>query len=168
MANGAAGGETIRADTPGAAQFGEALLALCMEMARKLASDGEGASHLITVEVSNAASLADARNVAHTVALSSLVKTAVAGNDPNWGRILVAAGRSGSPVEPTKTSVTLQGVPLFDRGVVLDFDEEDVHEKMKQTEVVIGIELGAGDSRATAWGCDLTVDYVHINADYRT
>jgi glutamate N-acetyltransferase/amino-acid N-acetyltransferase len=168
MANGAAGGETIRAGTPEASQFGEALLALCTEMARKLAADGEGASHLITVEVTGAASLAEARNVAHTVALSSLVKTAVAGNDPNWGRILVAAGRSGSPVAPQKTSVTLQGVPLFDRGVVLDFDEDEVHEKMKQAEVIIGIELGAGDSSATAWGCDLTTDYVHINADYRT
>ncbi|HEU0075631.1 MAG TPA: bifunctional glutamate N-acetyltransferase/amino-acid acetyltransferase ArgJ [Dehalococcoidia bacterium] len=168
MANGAAGGETIRSGTPEAGQFGEALLALCTELARKLAADGEGASHLITVEVGGAASLAEARNVAHTVALSSLVKTAVAGNDPNWGRILVAAGRSGSPVMAGKTSVTLQGVPLFDRGVVLDFDEEDVHEKMKRTEVVIGIELGAGDASATAWGCDLTIDYVHINADYRT
>ena len=168
MANGAAGGETIRAGTQQAQEFAEALLMLCTELSRKLAADGEGATHLITVEVSGAASRAEARNVAHTVALSSLVKTAVAGNDPNWGRILVAAGRSGSPVAPAKTSVTLQGVQLFECGVALEFDEEEVHEKMKRPEVVIGIDLGVGDAKATAWGCDLTVDYVHINADYRT
>jgi glutamate N-acetyltransferase/amino-acid N-acetyltransferase len=106
--------------------------------------------------------------VAKTVALSSLVKTAVAGNDPNWGRILVAAGRSGSPLEPTKTSVTLQGEVLFDRGKVLPFDEEALHALMKQDEVVITIDLGSGVARATSWGCDLTTEYVHINADYRT
>ena len=168
MANGAAGGETIGAGTPEAAQFGEALLFLCTELSRKLARDGEGATHLITVEVAGAVSLAEARDVAHTLALSSLVKTAVAGNDPNWGRILVAAGRSGAQVGARRTQVRLQGVPLFDKGIVLDFDEEDVHERMKQDEVVIEIDLGLGSGAATAWGCDLTTDYVHINADYRT
>ncbi len=168
MANGAADGETIRAGTPEAKQFEEALLMVCTELSRKLAADGEGASHLITVEVTGAASVEAARNVGRTVALSSLVKTAVAGNDPNWGRILVAAGRSGSEVAPVKTSVTLQGVVLFERGVVLAFDEDAVFEKMKQKEVVIEIDLGLGSAAATAWGCDLTADYVHINADYRT
>ena len=168
MANGGAGGEMIGAGTLEAAQFGEALLFLCTELSRKLARDGEGATHLITVEVTGAVSLAEARDVAHTLALSSLVKTAVAGNDPNWGRILVAAGRSGAQVDARRTQVRLQGVPLFDKGIVLDFDEEDVHERMKQDEVVIEIDLGLGSGAATAWGCDLTTDYVHINADYRT
>jgi glutamate N-acetyltransferase/amino-acid N-acetyltransferase len=168
MANGAAGGETIRAGTPAAEQFRAALAEVCTQLSRKLARDGEGASHLITVAVSRAITPEEARDVAKTVALSSLVKTAVAGNDPNWGRILVAAGRSGSTVEPAKTSVTLQGVALFDRGTVLAFDEHAVHELMKQEEVVIEIDLGLGDASATAWGCDLTTEYVHINADYRT
>jgi glutamate N-acetyltransferase/amino-acid N-acetyltransferase len=168
MANGAAGGETIRAGTPGAAQFKEALLYLCTELSRKLARDGEGATHLLTVDVKGSTSLREAREVARTLALSSLVKTAVAGNDPNWGRILVAAGRSGAQVDPKRTSVRLQGVPLFERGAVLEFDEEGVHERMKQDEVVIEVDLGLGDESATAWGCDLTTDYVHINADYRT
>jgi glutamate N-acetyltransferase/amino-acid N-acetyltransferase len=168
MANGAAGGDTIRPGTPGAAQFKEALLFVCTELARKLARDGEGATHLLTVNVKGAASLREAREVARTLALSSLVKTAVAGNDPNWGRILVAAGRSGAQVDPKRTSVRLQGVPLFERGAVLEFDEEGVHERMKQDEVVIEVDLGLGDGAATAWGCDLTTDYVHINADYRT
>ena len=168
MANGAAGGEPIRAGTPEAVQFKAALIEVCTQLSRKLARDGEGASHLLTVEVTSAATEAIARNVAKTVALSSLVKTAVAGNDPNWGRILVAAGRSGSPLEPTKTSVTLQGEVLFDRGRVLPFDEEALHALMKQDEVVITIDLGSGAARATSWGCDLTTEYVHINADYRT
>jgi glutamate N-acetyltransferase/amino-acid N-acetyltransferase len=168
LANGAAGGETIRAGTRAESRFREALLALCTQLAREIARDGEGASHLITVEVRRAASVAEARDLAHTIALSSLVKTAVAGNDPNWGRILVAAGRSGARVEAQKTTVKLQGVTLFDRGVVLPFDEHAVHEKMKQDEVVIELALGLGDGAATAWGCDLTTEYVHINADYRT
>jgi glutamate N-acetyltransferase/amino-acid N-acetyltransferase len=168
MANGAAGGDPIRAGTPDAAQFRAALMTVCTELSRKLARDGEGASHLITVSVTGAATEAAARNVARTVALSSLVKTAVAGNDPNWGRILVAAGRSGSPVDATTTVVTLQGEVLFDRGKVMPFDEHALHEKMKQDEVVIGIDLGSGSAAATAWGCDLTTEYVHINADYRT
>jgi glutamate N-acetyltransferase/amino-acid N-acetyltransferase len=168
MANGASGVPVIRAGTPEAAQFKAALLEVCTQLSRKLARDGEGASHLVTVSVTGAQDEGIARNVAKTVALSSLVKTAVAGNDPNWGRILVAAGRSGSPVEPTKTSVTLQGEVLFDRGKVLPFDEYALHELMKQEEVVIAIDLGSGSASATAWGCDLTTEYVHINADYRT
>ena len=168
MANGAAGGAQIVSGTAEADQFRAALTAVCTELSRKLARDGEGATHLVTVEVSGAASEDVARNVAKTVALSSLVKTAVAGNDPNWGRILVAAGRSGSPIEATKTSVTLQGQVLFDRGKVLPFDEHALHELMKQDEVVITIDLGNGNAVATAWGCDLTTEYVHINADYRT
>ena len=168
MANGAAGGGIIQAGTPEAAQFKAALTEVCTQLARKLARDGEGATHLLTVEVTGAATEAIARNVAKTVALSSLVKTAVAGNDPNWGRILVAAGRSGSPVEPQQTRVILQGETLFDRGKVLPFDEYALHERMKQDEVAIGIDLGSGGATATAWGCDLTTEYVHINADYRT
>ena len=168
MANGAAGGQPIREGTPEASQFKAALTEICTRLSRMLARDGEGASHLLTVAVTAAATEAIARNVAKTVALSSLVKTAVAGNDPNWGRILVAAGRSGSPVEPQRTSVALQGETLFDRGKVMAFDEYALHQKMKQDEVVIAIDLGSGNASATAWGCDLTPEYVHINADYRT
>jgi glutamate N-acetyltransferase/amino-acid N-acetyltransferase len=168
FANGAAANQTIYAGTPEAKLLAEGLHEVCATLARMVARDGEGASHLLTVNVTGAASKDEARNVAKTVALSSLVKTAVAGNDPNWGRILVAAGRSGSRVEPHRTSVSLQGVALFDKGTVLGFDEDDVHSKMKQDEVVIDIDLGAGSEAATAWGCDLTTEYVHINADYRT
>ena len=168
FANGAAGGPTITADSPEAGVLREALLTVATQLSRSLARDGEGAQHLITVEVKGAVSMDEARALAKTVALSSLVKTAVAGNDPNWGRILVAAGRSGSRVEPTRTTVTMQDIALFDQGKVLPFDEHGVHERMKQDEERIGIDLRMGDGQATAWGCDLTAEYVHINADYRT
>jgi glutamate N-acetyltransferase/amino-acid N-acetyltransferase len=168
FANGAAGGPVITRGSPQAAALREALLAAGTALSRMLARDGEGASHLITVEVVNGPTLADTRNVARTVALSSLVKTAVTGNDPNWGRILVAAGRSGSPVEVAKTSVRLQDVLIFDTGKVIAFDEADVSKRMEEDEVRIQIDLGLGTHKATAWGCDLTTDYVHINADYRT
>jgi glutamate N-acetyltransferase/amino-acid N-acetyltransferase len=168
FANGAAGLPIIEAGTPEAGQFREALLSVATYLSRALARDGEGARHLISVAVTGAASVDEARGIAKTVALSSLVKTAVAGNDPNWGRILVAAGRSGCKVDTNKTVVKLQDVVLFDRGKVLPFDETEVHEKMKAGEVRINIEIGLGDGAATAWGCDLTTDYVHINADYRT
>jgi len=168
LANGAAGGPAITKGSPQAEALRAALLAVGTELSRMLARDGEGASHLITVEVVNGPTLAHARNVARTVALSSLVKTAVTGNDPNWGRILVAAGRSGSPVEVAKTSVRLQDVLIFDSGKVIEFDEADVSSRMEEDEVRIQIDLGLGAHNATAWGCDLTTDYVHINADYRT
>jgi glutamate N-acetyltransferase/amino-acid N-acetyltransferase len=168
FANGAAGGPVITAGTPEAAQLEEALFKVGSFLARAIARDGEGASHLLTVDVSGAVNTEEARELARCVALSSLVKTAIAGNDPNWGRILVAAGRSGSRVDSDKASVTLQGTLLFDQGKVLPFDEYAVHEKMKEDEVVIEVELRLGDGKATAWGCDLTTEYVHINADYRT
>jgi glutamate N-acetyltransferase/amino-acid N-acetyltransferase len=168
FANGAAGRRTIRSGTPEAQTFREALTAVATHLSRALARDGEGAGHLITVGVKGAASLAEARQVARTIALSSLVKTAVAGCDPNWGRILVAAGRSGAKVDVARTKVTLQGETLFDRGKVLPFDAAKLHEKLKADEVVIGLDLGIGSGEATSWGCDLTTEYVHINADYTT
>jgi glutamate N-acetyltransferase/amino-acid N-acetyltransferase len=168
FANGAAGLPIIEAGTPEASQLREALLSVATYLSRALARDGEGAQHLISVAVTGAASVEEARGIAKTVALSSLVKTAVAGNDPNWGRILVAAGRSGCKVDTSKTVVKLQDVVLFNRGKVLAFDEVKVHEKMKADEVRIDVEIGLGDGAATAWGCDLTTEYVHINADYRT
>jgi glutamate N-acetyltransferase/amino-acid N-acetyltransferase len=168
FANGAAGGEPIREDSPEALDLREALGSVAGRLAKLLARDGEGASHLIEVHVTGGPSVGETRLLAKTVALSSLVKTAVAGNDPNWGRILVAAGRSGAPIDPVRTTLTLQGEVLFDQGRVIPFEEAVLHEKMKADEVRIGLDLRLGEHEATAWGCDLTTDYVHINADYRT
>jgi glutamate N-acetyltransferase/amino-acid N-acetyltransferase len=96
------------------------------------------------------------------------VKTAVAGADPNWGRILVAAGRAGARLEEARTSMRLQGELLLDRGIAQPFDEATMQKKLDVEEVRIEVDLGLGEASAKAWGCDLTVDYVHINADYRT
>ncbi len=168
FANGAAGGPAITAGTPAAETFRRALLAGCTHLARELARDGEGAQHLIEVEVTHAASLQDARLMARTVALSSLVKTAVAGRDPNWGRILVAAGRSGARIDTKTVRLGVQGETLFDQGSALPFSETELRARLAADEVSIEIDLGLGNWAAKAWGCDLTTDYVHINADYRT
>lgn len=168
LANGAAGGGRIEAGTPAADDFRRALLAVCTHLARELARDGEGARRLMEVTVRGAASRDDARRVARTITTSPLVKTALAGCDPNWGRILVAAGRAGARLVEAKTTLRLQGELLYARGRGLPFDERAVSAKLDAPEVRIELDLGLGDGAATAWGCDLTVDYVHINADYRT
>jgi glutamate N-acetyltransferase/amino-acid N-acetyltransferase len=168
FANGVAGQPAIREGSADAALFGEALLAVCTHLARAIARDGEGAGHLIEVEVTGAETLAGARKMARTVALSSLVKTAVAGCDPNWGRIIVAAGRSDAPIDPARATLSMQGRVLYDRGRILPFDEGEMRKKLGAEEVKIAVDLALGNAAATAWGCDLTTDYVHINADYRT
>jgi glutamate N-acetyltransferase/amino-acid N-acetyltransferase len=168
LANGAAGLPRIEGGAPQAVEFREALTAVCTHLARELARDGEGAQHLIEIAVTGAKSVEDARLVARTVSTSPLVKTAIAGFDPNWGRILVAAGRAGAALEESKTSMRLQGELLFDRGKALEFDEESMSKALEAEEVRIELDLGLGSGAATAWGCDLTTDYVHINADYRT
>jgi glutamate N-acetyltransferase / amino-acid N-acetyltransferase len=168
LANGAAGLPRIEAGTPDAEEFKQALLMVCTHLSRELARDGEGAKHLIEIAVSGAASLLDARLVARTVSTSPLVKTAVAGFDPNWGRILVAAGRAGAALEESRVSMRLQGELIYDRGKALAFDEAAMSKRLEEEEVRIDIDLGLGSASATAWGCDLTTDYVHINADYRT
>ena len=167
LANGAAGPPPIVAGTPEATEFEAALRLVCTHLARELARDGEGASRLIEVVVTGAASHEDARKVARTISNSPLVKTAIAGCDPNWGRILVAAGRAGALLDEPKASLRLQGELLF-QGAGRPFDEAQVSAKMDAGEVRIELDLGLGEHTATAWGCDLTVDYVHINADYRT
>ncbi len=168
LANGAAGLPRIEAGTPDAVEFGQALVAVCTHLSRELARDGEGAKHLIEIAVTGATSLEDARLVARTVSTSPLVKTAVAGFDPNWGRILVAAGRAGAPLEESRVSMRLQDELIYDRGKALPFNEASMSKRLEEEEVRIAIDLGLGSAQATAWGCDLTTDYVHINADYRT
>jgi glutamate N-acetyltransferase/amino-acid N-acetyltransferase len=167
LANGAAGLPRIEAGSAEAAEFERALLTASTHLARELARDGEGATRLIEVVVTGAATYEDARLIARTISNSPLVKTAIAGCDPNWGRILVAAGRAGAPLEEPKAKMRLQGELLFD-SVGLPFDEKTISDKMDAPEVRIELDLGLGEGAATAWGCDLTVDYVHINADYRT
>ncbi len=168
LANGAAGLPRIEAGTPEASTFRQALLQVATYLARELARDGEGAGRLMEVAVSGAASIEDARRIARTITTSPLVKTAVAGCDPNWGRILVAAGRAGGRLVEARTSLKLQGQTLLHEGEAQPFVESEMRARLDAGEVLIELDLGLGEASATAWGCDLTTDYVHINADYTT
>lgn len=144
-----------------------ALLAVCEDLARKIARDGEGATKLITVRVTGANSDEEARLAARTVAGSSLTKAAVHGRDPNWGRIVVALGRSGASFDPEACSVALQGITVY-RGAPQPFDRVEASRLLGDENVFIDIDLGAGEGSGNAWGCDLTAEYVRINADYTT
>jgi glutamate N-acetyltransferase/amino-acid N-acetyltransferase len=168
FANGAAGGERLTAAHPAAAAFKAALLQLSTALARDLARDGEGARTLIEVVVSGAKSLNDARIAARTIASSPLVKTMVTGRDPNPGRILMAVGRSGAEVAEERISVWIGAENAFLSGVPSDVPYSRLKDAMMHDEVRLKVDLGLGDQIATAWGCDLTEDYVRINASYTT
>jgi glutamate N-acetyltransferase/amino-acid N-acetyltransferase len=139
------------------------------QLARMIAADGEGASRLITVQVKGAQDEAEATLVGRTIATSPLVKTAVAGRDPNWGRILAAAGRCGVPFEADKARVWVGSNELYRDGVPHPEREGAARQHLLDCqEVVLGVHLGRGSGEAEVWTCDLTKDYVQINADYRT
>ncbi|MBI4829380.1 MAG: bifunctional glutamate N-acetyltransferase/amino-acid acetyltransferase ArgJ [Nitrospinae bacterium] len=170
MANGAAGAPAIT--TPSGSRF-ESLAAavgsVCERLAKMVVRDGEGATKFVTVKVTGARSGDDARRCAMSIAKSNLVKTALFGEDPNWGRALAAAGYSGARFDPMKTSLALCGVPVFVRGRLNRPDwESTVAPKMKAREVTIQLDLGAGKASAEVWTCDLSYDYVRINAEYRS
>jgi len=168
LANGAAANPVLSADSPSARAFQEALTSVCQYLAIAIARDGEGASKLLTVTVRGAESLSDARLAARTVAGSSLFKAAVYGADPNWGRILAAAGRSGAMVDQTKADIWIGDVALMQGGRILPFDRQQAAANMKGAEVNVLVDLHLGTAEATAWGCDLTERYVEINAEYTT
>jgi glutamate N-acetyltransferase / amino-acid N-acetyltransferase len=167
FANGAAGGPTIGAEHAGAASFTKALRYVCVRMAKMLARDGEGAEKLIEVRIEGAASDRDARAAARTVSASPLVKTAVHGNDPNWGRLMMAVGRSYARIDLERARAWLGEIAVYNRGIV-PFDEAAASEYLRSEEVLLRVDLGAGKFAATAWGCDMTPEYVHINSDYTT
>jgi len=146
----------------------EGLSYVCRELARMMAADAEGASTLITVNVRGAQSIEDARAAARAVAGSTLVKTAVYGRDPNWGRVVAALGYSGARVDAGRTSISIAGVHMVKEGEPLPFDEQQASRAMEGEELVIDIDLGMGSHSATAWGCDLTHEYVELNSRYRT
>lgn len=148
--------------------FQTALTEVCVELARAVARDGEGATRLVEVRVEGAASASDARKAARAVAGSSLVKSAIYGADPNWGRILCALGYSGADFRPEETEVRMGSVVVCKGGTPTDYDEEQARQAMLGEEVRLYAHLGAGSAAATAWGCDLTERYVEINGSYRT
>ena len=168
MANGVAGNAPVTAGSPDADTFTEALRQVCTHLTRELARDGEGASHLIVVEVAGAANTTDARNGAKTIASSSLVKSAVFGTDPNWGRVLAALGRSRAEVDEDKIDLFINGVCIMESGKPIPFHRDAVVALMKRPEVTFRLQLHLGDGEATAWGCDLTEEYVIINSAYTT
>ncbi len=168
LANGAAGNDPVRAGTEEADQLRAAIEEVARRLARSIAMDGEGATKLITVRVVDATSNADARLAARAVAASSLVKTAVHGGDPNWGRIVCALGYSGAELALDRLHLTVGGLVVFERGAGVDVDLAAVRRAFEQAEIEIVATLGLGEGSAEAWGCDLSEEYVRINADYTT
>ena len=154
--------------TPALARFEQALLCVCTSIARAMATDGEGATRLITVRLAGAADAQDADAAARTVANSPLVKTAIFGHDANWGRIAAALGRSGARFDQYGVDIDIMGMPVLRAGLPVPFDEEEALRRFERPEIEIDIDLGAGDATTTIWTCDFSHDYVTINGDYRT
>ena len=148
--------------------FTKALTDVCRDLAMEVARDGEGANKLITIHVCRAPSERDAEKIAVTVATSPLVKTAIAGADANWGRILAAAGRSGAKFDVSKVEIKIGNLAVARNGRGLSFSEERALEILKRDEVTITIDLHQGDAEVTEWTCDMTEGYIRINADYRS
>ena len=172
LANGMAGNEEITTENEDYAEFCKALNAVTTYLCRKIAADGEGATKLLECKVCGAKDESTAKTVAKSVICSSLFKAAMFGADANWGRVLCAIGYSGADVDVNKVGVAFKSVKgsivVCENGAGVAFSEEKAKEILLESEIEILITLGDGDGKATAWGCDLTYDYVKINGDYRT
>ncbi len=164
----ASGAADVTIDSASYDAFCTALTDLSRDLARQIAADGEGATKLVEVTVSGAHSVSDARTIARAIARSPLVKTAIHGGDPNWGRILAAAGIAGVPFEPQLLKLWLGSVQVVASGTPCAFAEADAAAQMAGPEVAIRLDLGLADAVGQAWTCDLSAEYVSINADYRT
>ncbi len=168
MANGLAGNPLINYGSTLGSSFQKALNQVCLYLAKSIARDGEGATRLIEVVVNGAMSINDARLAVRTITSSPLVKTAVHGGDPNWGRIIAAVGRSGAAIVPEKSDVYIGDMCLLKHGLPLVFDKKAAAALLKREEVVLRVELNIGKACAIGWGCDLSKEYVEINAEYTT
>lgn len=168
LANGAAGNTELTAEDPEAVYFEEALQSICIQLAKDIVRDGEGATKLVEVRVRGAGSQEAARQVARGVSTSNLVKTAIYGEDANWGRILCAAGYSGGEFNPEEVDIYLGDLQVATKGSACGFDEAKASEILREPEVVISLSLGDGPYEAVAWTCDMTYEYVKINASYRS
>ena len=169
FATGAAGNAPLTADSPGAHAFVAALADLCRQLALLVVRDGEGASKLIEVAVTGAESDHSAHRIAMSIANSPLVKTAIAGEDANWGRVVMAVGKAGEPADRDRLAIRFGNTQVAEAGLAVEgYDEAPVAAHLKGQEVEIGVDLGLGEGRATVWTCDLTHGYISINADYRS
>ena len=172
LANGCAGNTEITVEDENYAKFKEALHYVNMTLAKKMAGDGEGATALFETKVINAKTKEDARILAKSVICSSLTKAAIFGHDANWGRILCALGYSGAQFDPENLELFFEGggkrIQIYKDGVATDYSEEEATVILSQPEVTVLVDMKNGCEEATAWGCDLSYDYVKINADYRS
>lgn len=172
LANGAAGNKLIDGENEDYKIFKEAFDYVNTELAKKMARDGEGATKLLEVEVVNAKDLDTAKKCAMAVVSSNLVKAAMFGSDPNWGRVVCAIGYSGGEFDPNKVDLTFKSsvgeIEVFKKGKNIDFDENKASEILKDESIALYVNLNDGDYSAKAWGCDLTYKYVEINGEYRT
>ena len=172
LANGLAGNTEITSDGEDFAEFMKALNTLTVDLCRKIAGDGEGATKLLECKVSGALDEKNAKIIAKSIICSSLVKTAMFGSDANWGRILCAIGYSGATVDVNKVEVSFESskgvIVVCQNGAGVEFSEEKAKEILLENEITINVALGDGIASTTAWGCDLTYEYVKINGDYRT
>jgi len=169
LANGMAENRTIKEGTVGFHRFLLLLIEACQTLALAICRDGEGVTKVVNIEVSGATTVAQARQVAQTIATSNLVKTALFGEDANWGRVMAAIGRAGVPIIPSKLNLSFDGVPMVQRGMGLGFvAEQRIAKVFRQKEFTIAVGLGQGHHRAHIWTTDLSFDYVRINASYRS
>jgi glutamate N-acetyltransferase/amino-acid N-acetyltransferase len=168
LANGMAGNRLIEPETPDAAALEACLTEVARELARSIARDGEGATKLITVRVTGAPDEEQARTAARAVVRSSLVKSAVHGGDPNWGRVVCALGYSGADLALDRLQLKIGDLTVFAAGAGVKVDLDAVRATFEKPEIEIHAELGLGDAASEAWGCDLSEEYVRINADYTT
>ena len=168
LASGLAGNPAIKAEGRHEDAFTAALTDLCRDLAYQIVQDGEGATRVIRAVVEGAKSEADAAKVARAVVDSPLVKTAVHGGDPNWGRLTMAAGKSGAAIEAAKLTVKIGGVTVYDRGHPTEADPGELERVMREREVIFTLHLHMGHARCESLGCDLSREYITINADYHT
>ncbi|HUS80552.1 MAG TPA: bifunctional glutamate N-acetyltransferase/amino-acid acetyltransferase ArgJ, partial [Armatimonadota bacterium] len=165
LANGAAGNDPITSpEDPGYGVFAAALGHVTQDLAKQIAADGEGASKFVTVQVTGAASYEHAHAVARHITRYNLVKSCIWGQDFNWGRIAAAVGAAGVPLDPSSVQIRLCGITAFSRGEPVPYPEDEAQAAMQADEIAIEVDLGAGDECATCWTCDLTPDYVTLNA----
>ena len=172
LANGMAGNEKIRFGTPEYEKFCEALHYVNETLAKKMAGDGEGATALFEAKITGAKTKEQAKILAKSIVCSNLTKTAIAGHDANWGRILCAMGYSGAEFVPEKVALYFESsagkIKIIENGVAVEYSEEKATEILSRPEVTVTADIGEGQEEASAWGCDLTHEYININADYRS
>ncbi len=166
LANGEAGNPVIEKDTDDYFKFKEVVRRICEEMSISIVNDGEGATKLLMIKVLNALSKDDARKAARSISTSSLVKTAFFGEDANWGRIIIALGYSGAEIDPSKCDIFLGNMIMAKQGKAMVINEEEALEILKKREIEIVCNLNIGSENAVAWTCDLSCEYIKINAEY--